>query len=172
VGRKNGCGYWLFAKGNRLSVVQKSFATLPVAWFQPGDIVLGAGLRTGRLLILKKGAVAVTKEGVEIAKVSEPGAVFGELSILLDQPHTADVRALEASQFHVADEALLAKDPRALFYIAAVLATRVNNANRAVVELKRQLNDREPHSVIVETIAEIDANLVYAGYPFNPFTRH
>jgi CRP/FNR family transcriptional regulator, cyclic AMP receptor protein len=90
----------------------------------------------------------------------------------LDQPHTADVRALEASQFHVADEALLAKDPRALFYIAAVLAARVNNANRAVVELKRQLNDREPHSVIVETIAEIDANLVYAGYPFNPFTRH
>lgn len=86
------------------SAIQKSFATLPVAWFQPGDIVLGAGLRTGRLLILKKGAVAVTKEGVEIAKVSEPGAVFGELSILLDQPHTADVLALEASQFHVADE--------------------------------------------------------------------
>ena len=97
------------------SAIQKSFATLPVAWFQPGDIVLGAGLRTGRLLILKKGAVAVTKEGIDIAKVSEPGAVFGELSILLEQPHTADVRALEASQFHVADEALLAKDPRALF---------------------------------------------------------
>jgi hypothetical protein len=53
-----------------------------------------------------------------------------------------------------------------------VLATRVNNANRAVVELKRQLNDREPHSVIVETIAEIDVSLVYAGYPFNPFTQH
>jgi hypothetical protein len=31
--------------------------------------------------------------------------VFGELSVLLDQPHTADVRALEASQFHVADAA-------------------------------------------------------------------
>jgi hypothetical protein len=52
----------------------------------------------------------------------------------LDQPHTADVRAVEASQFHVADEVLLAKDPRALFYVAAVLATRVNNANRAVIE--------------------------------------
>jgi hypothetical protein len=25
--------------------------------------------------------------------------VFGELSVLLDQPHTADVRALEVSQF-------------------------------------------------------------------------
>ena len=81
-----------------------------------------------------------------------------------------DVRALEASQFHVADEALLAKEPLALTYIAMVLAARVNNANRAVIDLKRQLNDREPQSVIVETIAEIGANLVYAGYPFNPLS--
>jgi len=151
------------------SAIQKSFATLPIARFHTGDTVFGAGTKTGRLLILKKGAVAVVKEGVEIAKVSEAGAVFGELSILLDQPHTADVCALEASEFHVADEALLAKDPLALTYVAMALAVRVNNANRAVIELKRQLDAREPHSVIVETVAEIDANLVYAGYPFNPF---
>jgi len=41
------------------------------------------------------------KEDTEIAQVVEPGAVFGELSILLDQPHTADVRALETSQFQM-----------------------------------------------------------------------
>ena len=33
--------------------------------------------------------------------------MFGELSVLLDQPHTADVRARKASQFHVADAATL-----------------------------------------------------------------
>ena len=65
--------------------------------------MLAAASTTGRLLILKEGAVEVVKDGVEIAKVTEPGAVFGELSVLLDQPHTADVRALKASQFHVAD---------------------------------------------------------------------
>jgi CRP-like cAMP-binding protein len=70
-----------------------------LATYQPGETVLAAGSTTGRLLILKQGAVEVVKEGVEIAKVTEPGAVFGELSVLLDQPHTADVRALEASQF-------------------------------------------------------------------------
>jgi CRP/FNR family transcriptional regulator, cyclic AMP receptor protein len=101
--------------------------------------------------------------------VSEPGAIFGELSFLLDQPHTADVRALEASQFHVADAALLAKDLLTLTYIAMALAARVNNANLAVIELKRQLNAGEPHSVIVEKVAGIDANLVYAGHPLNPF---
>jgi len=73
---------------------------------------------------------------------------------------------------NVADEALLARDPLAFIYIATVLARPVNNANRALIELKRQLHAREPHSVIVETIAEIDASLVYAGYPLNPFSRH
>ena len=151
---------------------QRNFATLPVASFQTGETVLAAGSRTRRLMILKKGTVGVAKDGVEIARVSEPGAVFGELSILLDQSHTADVRALEDSQFHIADEELLAKDPLAFIYIATILARRLNYANRALIELKRQLPSGEPHSVIAETIAEIECNLVYAGYPFNPLSRH
>jgi CRP-like cAMP-binding protein len=71
--------------------------------------VIADGSRTGQLLILKKGAVAIVKEDTGIAKVTEPGAVFGELSVLLDQPDKVDVRALETSQFHVADAAVLLK---------------------------------------------------------------
>ena len=42
---------------------------------------------------------------------------------LLDKPHTADVRAVERSEFHVADAAaLLATDPAATLYIAAILS--------------------------------------------------
>jgi hypothetical protein len=68
----------------------------------------------------KLGALPIVKEDIEIAKVREPGAVLGELSALLDQPHTADVRALETSQFHVADASiLLGKDPVALLYVAS-----------------------------------------------------
>ena len=61
------------------------------------ETVLSAASTTGQLLILKEGAVSVIKEGLEIATVTEAGAVFGELSVLLDQPHTADVRALAPS---------------------------------------------------------------------------
>jgi CRP/FNR family transcriptional regulator, cyclic AMP receptor protein len=154
------------------AVFQRNFGNLPVAWFQPGETVLAAGSRTGRLMILKKGTVAVVKDGIQIARVSEPGAVFGELSLLLDLPHTADVRALEVSQFHVADEAFLVKNPLAFIYIATVLARRLNNSNRALIELKRQIRAGEPQSAIAETIAEIECNLVYAGYPFNPLSRH
>jgi CRP/FNR family cyclic AMP-dependent transcriptional regulator len=101
---------------------QKSLAALPLKTYRAGEMVLANGSRTNELLILRNGNVAVVKEGVEIAKVAEPGAVFGEISALLDCPHTADVRALTSSQFHVAHPAAL-QDPAALFYVAAILAT-------------------------------------------------
>jgi CRP-like cAMP-binding protein len=91
---------------------ENSLASLPLVTCQAGETVIVDGSKTGRLLILKKGNVAIVKEDTEIAKVAEPGAVFGELSVLLDQPHTADVHALETSQFHIANAtALLAQNP-------------------------------------------------------------
>ena len=156
---------------------QNSLASLPVVTYQPGEMVIADGSKTGRLLILKKGTVAVVKEDTEIAKVAEPGAVFGELSILLDQPHTADVRALETSQFHVANAtALLEQNPVAVLYVASVLAHRLDSANHALIQLKHQLQTGEPHSVVAKTVSKIEgllavsgASLVYAGYPFDPF---
>ena len=62
------------------TAVLQRIATLPLATYQPGETVLAAGTKTGRLLILRNGAVAIEKEGTVIAKVTEPGAVFGELS--------------------------------------------------------------------------------------------
>ena len=152
---------------------QKRLAALPLATYQAGETVLTAGSTTGRLLILKEGAVEVVKEGVQIANVTEPGAVLGELSVLLDKPHTADVRALETSQFHVADAAaLLAQDPTALLYVAAILAQRLDGANRALIEVKHQLQAGQPHSVIGKTVEKLEgllgangASLVYADYP-------
>jgi CRP-like cAMP-binding protein len=157
--------------------LEGKLASLPLATYQAGETVLAAASTTGRLLILKKGAVEVIKEGVEIARVTEPGAVFGELSVLLDQPHTADVRALEASEFHVADAGtLLRVEPFALFYVATVLAQRLDHANQALVELKRQVQTGKPRSVIGKTVERLEellgasgANFVYAGYPYDPF---
>src|SRR5215469_7520264 len=78
---------------------QRKLADLPVTKYRAGDDVLTAGSNTGKLLFLKSGAVEVTKDGVRIARVSTPGAVFGELAALLDQSHTADVRTIEPSEF-------------------------------------------------------------------------
>src|SRR5262249_2022590 len=157
---------------------QHSIAALPLATYQAGETVLAAGSATGRFLILKEGAVTVVKEGVEIAKLTEPGEVLGELSALLDQPHTAEVRALEDSQFHVASHAApVTQDPIVLVYVARVLARRVDSANRALIELKPQVQAGQPSSTTGKTIGRKEevlgasgGNLVYAGYPYDPFT--
>ena len=86
-----------------IAAFEKRLAGLPVVKHPAREAVLSAGSKTGKLLFLRSGAVEVVKDGVQIANVSAPGAVFGEQAVLLDQPHTADVRTLEQSEFHVAD---------------------------------------------------------------------
>jgi CRP-like cAMP-binding protein len=108
---------------------QNSIANLPLVTYQAGETVIPYGSRAARLLILKKGAVAIIKEDTEIAKVTEPGAVFGELSVLLDQPNKMEVRALETSQFHVADATVLLTLSPIAAHVAMALARQVDNAN-------------------------------------------
>jgi CRP/FNR family transcriptional regulator, cyclic AMP receptor protein len=158
------------------TVFQKRLGALPLATYKIGETVLAAGSKTGRLLILKTGKVSIVKDNIEIAKVTEPGAVFGELSALLDLPHTADVHAVETSQFHVADAALLVQDPIVLLYVAGVLGRRLDNANRALIELKSQIQAGRPSSEIGKTLEKIEvllspsgASLAYAGYPYDPY---
>ena len=160
-----------------LAIFQKRLAALPLETYQAGQTVIAEGSRTGRLLILVKGKVAIVKEDTEIATVAEPGALFGEFSALLDQPHTADVRALETSQFHVAYAGiLLQQNPIAVLYAATMLARRLDAVNHVLVQLKSQLHAGQSHTVVSETVSKIDglvgvsgASLVYAGYPFDPF---
>jgi CRP-like cAMP-binding protein len=125
------------------------FATLPLATYQAGETVFAAGTTTGRLLILSKGAVTVEKEGTEIAKVTEPGAIFGELSALLSQPHTADVRTVETSEFHVVRAELLEQDPILLLHVAGILAQRLNHANQVLIKLKSEI---QLHRIVGKTL--------------------
>src|SRR5918995_2483545 len=110
-----------------------SLTALPVSTFQPGEVVLAAGSTTGRLFVLRHGAVEIIRDGIQIARVAEAGTVFGELAALLEKPHTADVRAIERSEFHVGDaDTLLAANPTASLYLAKLLARRLDSANTAL----------------------------------------
>jgi len=112
-----------------------NYADLPLETYRADEVVLVAGSKTEQLLFLKEGAVAVVMRGIQIAIVDEPGAVFGEVSALSDLPHSAEVRTLGPSQFHVADAALIGHNAAALFYVAEVLAKRLDRANEALVAL-------------------------------------
>jgi CRP/FNR family transcriptional regulator, cyclic AMP receptor protein len=138
---------------------QKRLAALPLATYQAGETVFAAGSKTGLLLILKDGAVAIIRDAVEIARVVEPGAVFGEMSALLDQPHTAEVRALKASRFHVADAATFMQDPISLLYMAHALARRLDVANQTLTQLKSQLREGDSPDMVGKTIEAIEGLL-------------
>jgi hypothetical protein len=47
-----------------IAVLQGRIATMPLATYQAGETALAAGTKTGRLLILKKGAVIIQKNAL------------------------------------------------------------------------------------------------------------
>ena len=158
------------------AVFRSNLTSLPISIFQPGETVLATGSVTERLVFLKECAVEVIRDGIQIARVSDRGAVFGELGVLLDKPHTADVRAIERAEFHVADATtLLNENPTALLYVAAIMARRLDGSNEALLDVKRQLDTGKPHNMIAKSVANVEhllssggGDLLYAGYPFDP----
>lgn len=152
---------------------RKSLAALPVSTFEAGQTVLAAGQKTGQLFILRQGVVEVVRDGLQIATVSEPGAVFGELAVMLEKPHTADVRAVERSEFHVVEAAsLLAENAAALAYVSAILARRLDAANELIVEIKRDLDSSKRPGVITRALDKLEGLLAPTGANAPLFTYH
>jgi len=86
------------------------------------------GGRTGQLYVLKDGELEVVRDGKHVSTIKTPGAVVGEMSVLLDVPQTATVRAVTEVDYFVIDNALevLWQHPDWLLQIARLLAQRVN----------------------------------------------
>src|SRR5258705_586615 len=71
-----------------------------------GAFVVHEGHTTGHLYVLIEGRLEVIKGDTVVAAVTEPEAVLGERSVLLDKPHTATVRAASKSViFEIKDAA-------------------------------------------------------------------
>ena len=70
------------------------------------------------------------------------------------------MRALETSQFHIANAtALLAQNPIAALYVATVLAHRLDGANHALIQLMNQLQTGEAYSVVTKTVSRMEGLL-------------
>lgn len=78
----------------------------PIRKLAPGDVLLKEGGQSYQLFVLVEGAIEVCRADITIAFVPEPGSIFGEMSLLLRIPHTADVRAVAPSEVIVIDHPL------------------------------------------------------------------
>ena len=108
--------------------------------FEPGQIVMERGSPTDRLYVLIHGTVEVVKDDVRVSTISEAGATFGEISVLLEGDHTATVRALTPCSFHVLENPreLLQTSPLICFHVCVLLARRLDSLTRYLVDVKRQ----------------------------------
>ena len=126
-----------------------------------GSIILHEGGRTGHLYVLIEGKLEVLKGGTVVATITDPGAVLGEMSVLLDRPHTADVRAAVDSVVYEIDDAtaFLRKQPGVALLIARGLAQRLNVANTYLADLKQQYAGHGNHLAMVGDVLQSMINL-------------
>ncbi|NIP93287.1 MAG: cyclic nucleotide-binding domain-containing protein, partial [Akkermansiaceae bacterium] len=103
-----------------------------------------------------QGKVEVVRGGIRIALVEEPGAVLGEISVLLDRPHMAEVRAMGKAFFYVARDAerFLNEHPAVNLHIACTLAKRVDALGCYLADLKQQYADDESHLGMVGEVLD------------------
>ena len=127
----------------------------------PGALFIHEGGTTGHLYILIAGRLEVLKGDTVIASITEPGAVLGEMSVLLDQPHTATVRAASESTIYEFSDAasFLREQPEVALLIARLLAQRLNVANTYLADIKRQYAGHGNHLAMVGDILQSMINL-------------
>ncbi len=124
--------------------------------FSPGVVLLEEGKRAGVLYFLESGSVEILKQGLLISTVKQPGAVFGEVSVLLDQAHMATVRAGTEVVCRIVENprTFLGTNPAASLYVATLLARRLNSVTSYLVDLKQQYQGREDHLGMVDEVLE------------------
>ena len=126
-----------------------------------GTLVIHEGGKTGHLFVLLEGRLEVVKGDSVVAVIAEPGAMFGEMSVLLDQPHTATVRAASDSVIYEFNDAasFLRDQPAVALLIAQLLAQRLNVATTYLADLMHQYAGHGTHLAMVGEILHTMINL-------------
>ena len=131
-------------------------SALPQRSFAPGDLLVQEGKDSrGEIFFLIQGALEVLKEGgIAVAVLAEPGSVVGEMSLLLERPHSASVRALEPTRCYVAHDgtAFLQDHPAVALAVARILSRRLFMSTSYLADLKRQFADQDPSLAMLDEV--------------------
>lgn len=107
--------------------------TLEEQWFGEDERILRQGLTGSGFYVIVEGQASVRLDGQDLAKLGR-GDFFGEISILLGEPPTADVIAIGPLRCLVLAGAVLQEfleaNPKVMFRLLQAEATRLRNALR------------------------------------------
>jgi CRP-like cAMP-binding protein len=130
------------------------------------------------MYVLASGSVTVERDGVAFARIDAPGAIFGEMAVVLHQPATATVRAATDLAVHVIDdpESFLVERPGAALQVLRMTASRLDGLTQYLVDVKAQFADEQGHlgmvGEIVDTLINHQAPAVRTGSLRDPEGDH
>lgn len=124
--------------------------------FAAGEVVLPEGRCDDFLYILIEGECEVLKDDVLIITISEPGAIFGEISALLNIPPFATVKAITPCRAYVVEKAndYIKSNREIAYYLSKLLAQRLNWVVNYLVDINTQFADHRDHLGMVDEVLE------------------
>jgi CRP-like cAMP-binding protein len=132
-------------------------AHLPEIRFAPGDTIVREGDAAGSIWILVSGALEVRKGDVLVNAINLPGALVGEISVLLSKAYSATVTATAPSVLRYAADghALLEGDPYIGRLVAVGLAERLDFVTTYLADLKHQYGDAPGIAMVSDVLSQL-----------------
>ncbi len=127
---------------------------LPLETLAAGTHLTTEGTSSGHLYILESGRLHVSRGGVTLATIDEPGAIIGEMAVLLGTPHSATVIAEVPTRVWVMAEAIdkLVQHPELALHIATLACARLNTTSALLVEMQNQTADQPREQALMRRI--------------------
>ncbi len=155
--------------------ILSSCQSLQEKHIESGQVFLDEGDTTGLMYILIEGEVEILKGDFKVAVINEPGAILGEISALLDIPHTATVKTAAPCRFYVVDKHsdFLKENHQVCLPLAIMLARRLHSVTNYLVDIKEQFKDHSDHfgmmGEILETLVTQQGEEQQPGSDRDPF---
>ena len=133
-----------------LSLISSS----PTRTLSQGEVLIVQGEAGGDLFVLEGGELIVERDGVEIARINQPGSTVGEMSVLVGTRNSATVRADREARVRVVRDAFkyIEQDPALALRLAAVVAGRLEATSALLVELSKQSKDKPSEQRLLDRI--------------------
>ncbi len=127
---------------------------LPEVNLAAGDVLIREGTRTGSIWVMIAGSLRVMADGVQVNSITQPGALVGEVAVLLERDHSATVEAVTDTKLRYAADghALLSSDPEITKFVAVGLAERLSLVTTYLSDLTNQYADVPGISMVSDVL--------------------